>query len=336
MTTLDDLTAAGLTRHDVDAHGTRIHVAEMGADSGAGPLVLFVHGFPESWYSWRHQLPAVAAAGFRAAAIDVRGYGSSEVPDAIDDYRLVDLVGDCIGVVEALGETEAVIVGHDWGSPIASTAALLRPDVFRAVALLSVAYTPPNGFRPTDIFRMMGGDDMFYIEYFQEPGVAEAEIGTDPAHWLEGMIFSASGDAPPPMPGAPAGFAVAPGGRLDDRFHYPDGPLAWQDADDIAFYVGEFARAGFSGGLNRYRCVDHDWVDPRAWREASIRQPSLYIGGEKDGPTIWGAGSIARYGETLPGLHDSVILPGVGHWMQQEDAGGTNVALLDFLASLTI
>ncbi|HAZ56309.1 MAG TPA: epoxide hydrolase, partial [Acidimicrobiaceae bacterium] len=169
----------GLVRHDVDAHGTRIHVAEV----GEGPMVLFVHGFPESWYSWRHQLPAVAAAGYRAVAIDVRGYGSSECPSEVDAYRLVNLVGDCVGVVEALGEAGAVIVGHDWGSPIASTAALLRPEVFRAVALLSVAYTPPNEFRPTDVFRMMGGDDTFYIEYFQEPGVAEAEIGTDPARW---------------------------------------------------------------------------------------------------------------------------------------------------------
>ena len=317
----------GLVRHDVDASGTRIHVAEV----GDGPMVLFIHGFPESWYSWRYQLPAVAAAGYRAVAIDVRGYGSSEAPADVDAYRLIDLVGDCVGVIEALGDTGAVIVGHDWGSPIASTAALLRPEVFRAVALLSVAYTPPNEVRPTDIFRMMGGDDTFYIEYFQEPGVAEAEIGTDPARWLEGMIFSASGDAPPPLPGEPAGFAVASGGRLDDRFRYPEGPLAWQGADDLAFYVGEFARAGFSGGLNRYRCVDHDWVDLRAWRGAPIHQPSLYIGGEKDGPTIWGAGSIARYPETLTGLHDSVVLPDVGHWMQQEDAAGVNALLLDFL-----
>ena len=317
----------GLVRHDVDARGTRIHVAEV----GEGPMVLFVHGFPESWYSWRHQLPVVAAAGYRAVAIDVRGYGSSECPSEVDAYRLIDLVGGCVGVVEALGEAGAVIVGHDWGSPIASTAALLRPEVFRAVALLSVAYTPPNEFRPTDVFRMMGGDDTFYLEYFQEPGVAEAEIGTDPARWLEGMIFSASGDAPPPLPGESAGFAVSDGGRLDDSFRYPTGPLAWQGADDLAFYVGEFARAGFSGGLNRYRCVDHDWVDLRAWREAPIYQPSLYIGGEKDGPTIWGAGSIARYPETLPGLHDSVVLPGVGHWMQQEDAAGVNALLLDFL-----
>ena len=330
MTTISDLTATGLVRHDVDAHGMRIHVAEM----GTGPLVLFVHGFPESWYSWRNQLPAIAAAGYRAAAIDVRGYGSSDTPEAIGAYRIIDLVGDCIGVVAALGEESAVIVGHDWGSPIAAAAALLRPDVVRAVALLSVVYTPPIEARPADMFRMMGGEHTFYIEYFQEPGVAEAEISADPARWLEGFSYSASGDAPPPGPGEPPGFVVTAGGRLDDRFQYPDGPLAWQDADDRAFYVGEFSRAGFSGGLNRYRCMDRDWVDLRAWRGAAIRQPSLYIGGDKDGPTIWGAGSIARYGETLPGLHASVVLPGVGHWIQQEAAEETNGLILDFLASL--
>ncbi len=329
---MDDLMGAGLVRHDVDANGMRVHVAEV----GTGPLVLFVHGFPESWYSWRNQLPAMAAAGYRAAAIDVRGYGSSEAPEAVDAYRIIDLVGDCVGVIEALGEERAVIVGHDWGSPIAATAALLRPDVVAAVALLSVAYTPPNEARPTDVFRMMGGDNTFYIEYFQAPGVAEAEIASDPTRWLEGFSYSASGDAPPPGPDAPPGFVVTAGGRLDDRFQYPDRPLAWQDADDRAFYVGEFFRAGFSGGLNRYRCVDRDWVDLRAWRGAAIRQPSLYIGGEKDGPTIWGAGSIARYDETLPGLHASVVLPGVGHWIQQEAPAATNAALLDFLGALTL
>ena len=208
MGRLDDLIAAGLVRHDVDAHGTRIHVAEM----GTGPLVLFVHGFPESWYSWRNQLPAVAAAGYRAAAIDVRGYGSSETPEAIEAYRIIDLVGDCVGVVEALGEERVVIVGHDWGSPIAAAAALLRPDVVGAVALLSVAYTPPNEARPTDVFRMMGGDNTFYIDYFQAPGVAEAEIAAEPARWLEGFSYSPSGDAPPPGPDAPPGVGV-PAGR---------------------------------------------------------------------------------------------------------------------------
>ena len=180
----------GLKRYDIDSFGVRIHVAEV----GDGPLVLFVHGFPESWYSWRHQLLAVAQAGWRAVAIDVRGYGSSEIPKAIDAYRLIHLAGDCVGVVEALGESSSVIVGHDWGSPIAATAARLRPDVFTSVALLSVAYEPRNEYRPSEIFNAMGDKEEFYIEYFQEPGRAEAEIAKNPAKWLEGFYFSASGD----------------------------------------------------------------------------------------------------------------------------------------------
>ena len=320
----------GLRRHDVDAFGTRIHVAEV----GEGPIVLFVHGFPESWYSWRHQLPAGAESGWRAVAIDVRGYGSSEAPEDIGAYRLVHLAGDCVGVIEALGETSAVIVGHDWGSPIASAAARLRADVFSAVALLSVTYDPRNEHRPSEVFRAMGGDDEFYIAYFQEPGRAEAEIAVDPARWLEGFYFSASGDSPPLAEGEKPMGLVAQGGKLRDRMRFPDGPLDWMSANDLAFYVGEFARAGFTGGLNRYRCVDLDWADLRAWHGVPLRQPSLFIGGERDGPTLWGAGSIARYPQTLPNLHASVILPGVGHWMQQEDAAGVNAALLGFLASL--
>ena len=320
----------GLSRYEVDAFGTRIHVAEV----GTGPMVLFVHGFPESWYSWRHQLPVVAEAGMRAVAIDVRGYGSSDVPDEVEAYRLMDLAGDCVGVVEALGEPTAVIVGHDWGSPIAAAAARLRPDVFTAVALLSVAYDPRDTMRPTDVFKMMGGDDEFYIEYFQEPGRAEAEIAVNAERWLEGFYFTASGDCPPfASDERPMGL-IGPGEKMSDSFRYPDKLPAWMTLDDLAFYAAEFARVGFSGGLNRYRCVDLDWVDLRAWHGAPIRQPSLYIGGEKDGPTIWGAGSISRCPQTLPGLHAAVILPGVGPWMQQEDATGVNVALLDFLEML--
>ena len=128
----------GLRRHDVDAFGTRIHVAEV----GEGPMVLFVHGFPESWYSWRHQLPVVAAAGHRAVAIDVRGYGSSEVPEAVDAYRLVDLAADCVGVVEALGETTAVIVGHDWGAAVTWFAGLMQPGRVESIVPISIAFSP--------------------------------------------------------------------------------------------------------------------------------------------------------------------------------------------------
>ena len=328
--TIRELTTAGLVRHDVDAHGTRIHVAEM----GAGPLVLFVHGFPESWYSWRQQLPALAAAGYRAAAIAVRGYGSSPAPEEVEAYRLVDLAGDCVGVVEALGAKTAVIVGHDWGSPIAATAVRLRPDVFSAVALLSVPYTPRNHVRPMELFGSLGGpDEVFYIDHFQEPGVAEAEIVADPRSWLGAFYLNASADAPEPAENAPPRFFTEPGGRLVDRMAPWTGPLAWLSEEDLSVYAAEFARAGFTGGLNRYRCVDRDWIDLRAWHEAPIRQPSLFIGGEKDGPTLMGAGSIARYSETLPGLHASVVLPGVGHWTQQEAPAETNVLLLDFLES---
>ena len=154
-----------------------------------------------------------------------------------------------------------VIVGHDWGSPIAAAAALLRPDVVGAVALLSVAYTPPNEARPTDVFRMMGGDNTFYIEYFQEPGRAEAEIAEDPARWLEGFYFSASGDTPPPSEGEQPLGLVAPGGRLADRMRFPDCSLDWMSSDDLAFYVDEFARAGFTGGLNRCLLYTSDAAD---------------------------------------------------------------------------
>ncbi len=184
----------------VDAQRARIHLVE----EGAGPLVLLLHGFPESWYSWRHQLPAIAAAGFRAVAIDVRGYGRSAAPPDIEAYGMLHHVNDNLGVLEALGETTAVIVGHDWGAPIAANSALLRPDVFRAVALLSVPYNPPGGRRPTDAFAEMGAafGEEFYISYFQEPGRAEAEAELDVRTWLLGFYIGASGDLPSGRPTA--------------------------------------------------------------------------------------------------------------------------------------
>ncbi len=160
-----------LTHRIVDVNGIRLHAVE----SGEGPLVLLVHGFPESWYSWRHQLPFLAEHGYRAVAIDVRGYGRSSAPVDIEEYRMLRHVADNLALVGALGADDAVVVGHDWGAPIAWNSALLRPDVFRAVAGLSVPFAPAGEVRPSDAFRAMGGDEEFYIEYFQEPGRAEAE-----------------------------------------------------------------------------------------------------------------------------------------------------------------
>jgi pimeloyl-ACP methyl ester carboxylesterase len=316
--------------HVVDARGARIHVVE----EGDGPLVLFVHGFPESWYSWRHQLPAVAGAGFRAAAIDVRGYGRSFKPFEVKAYGMLHHVNDNLGVVEALGAETAVIVGHDWGSPIAANSALLRPDVFTAVALLSVPYSPPGRRRPTEVFAQMtaGTEDTFYINYFQTVGIAEAEAEEDLRSWLLGFYFGGSGDAVARADGKP--FAVPPGGKLRDRFTLPDRLPAWLSKEDLDFYIAEFERTGLRGPLNRYRNIDRDWVDLQPWRGRPIMAPALFIGGEKDGPTIWGAQSIARFPETLPALAASHILPGCGHWVQQERAEDVNQLLIDWLKSL--
>ena len=318
-----------MKHHIIDAHGTRIHVVE----EGAGPLVLLVHGFPESWYSWRHQLPALAGAGFRAAAIDVRGYGRSSAPLDIEAYGMLRHVGDNLGVIDALGERTAVVVGHDWGSPIAANSALLRPDVFSAVALLSVPYTPPGPRRPTEVFAEMGGDEEFYINYFQEPGRAEAEAELDVRAWLLGFYIGASGDAVRPKDGGTIG-TVRRGGMLRDRFVIPAELPAWLSEDDVDFYTAEFERKGFRGALNRYRNVDRDWLNLQPWSRQPITVPSLFIGGERDGPTIWGQRAIERFPETLPGLRGSHILPGCGHWVQQERAADVNEILVGWLKGL--
>lgn len=320
-----------VTHRLVSVPGGRIHLAEQ----GSGPLVLLVHGFPESWYSWRHQLPALAAAGYRAVAIDVRGYGRSSKPADVAAYRMLDHVADNVGVVRALGAEQAVVIGHDWGSPIAAHSALLRPDVFRAVAMLSVPYTPRGRHRPADV--LAGLDDgrggEFYISYFQAPGRAEAEIEPDVRAWLTGIYASLSGGAVPRDEIVPL-FFVPPGGRMADRF--PDGPTrpGWMSAADLDFFAGEFERTGFTGALNRYRNVDRDWADLAAWDRAPITQPSLFIGGEVDGPTIWQARSIGHFGTTLPGLAGSHILDGCGHWVQQERPDEVSRLLTDWLRAL--
>ncbi len=319
-----------IKHHIVESNGLRVHVAEQ----GDGPLVLLVHGFPESWYSWRYQLPALAAAGFRAAAIDVRGYGRSGKPAAIADYRMLMMVADVVGLVPALGETQATLIGHDWGAPIVWHSALLRPDVFRGVAGLSVPYSPPGSpVKPTEGFRMMGGEEEFYIEYFQQPGRAEAELEQDVRQWLLGFYFSASGDVP--STGGNGSIAsVAPGTKMRDRFQYPETMPSWLSEADLDYYAGEFERTGFTGGLNRYRNVDQDWSDLKPWAGRPIEIPALFVGGEKDGPTMWGGPAIAKFNETLPQLTRSVILPGAGHWVQQEAAAAVNEHLTEFLQAI--
>ncbi len=315
-----------IQHRSVAANGIRIHVAEC----GTGPLVILVHGFPESWYSWRYQLPALAAAGYRAAAIDVRGYGRSSAPLPVEDYRMLKMVGDIVGLVPALGAERATLVGHDWGAPIVWHSALLRPDLFRGVAGISVPYHAPGGPPPADNFRQIAGESEFYIEYFQRPGRAEAEIEKDVRGWLLGFYYCASGD----IENGPNISVVERGKELRDKFVYPDRMPAWLSDADLDYYAGEFERAGFSGGLNRYRNVDRDWEDLAGFAGRPIEIPALFIGGSKDGPSVWGARSIERFKETLPKLHKSIILDGSGHWIQQERPDETNAELIDFLAKI--
>ncbi|MER6382597.1 alpha/beta hydrolase [Streptomyces sp. NPDC001250] len=319
---------APATHHLVPSPAGRTHLVEQ----GRGPLVLLVHGFPESWYSWRHQLPALAAAGYRVVAMDVRGYGRSSKPVAVDAYRMLDLVADKVAVVEALGERSAVVVGHDWGATIAATSALTRPDVFRAVGLLGVPYSPPGGPRPSDVFARMGGDEEFYVSYFQQPGRAEAEIEPDVRAWLAGFYAALSAGTMPP-PGAPAPHFVGRGGTLRERF--PAGSIpAWLGEGELDFLAGEFERSGMTGALNRYRNMDRDWADLADYGGAPIRQPSLFIGGALDASLAWLADAVTAYPQTLPGLLGSHILDGCGHFVQQERPEETNRLLIDWLASL--
>ncbi|MFE7031006.1 alpha/beta fold hydrolase [Streptomyces sp. NPDC057621] len=325
-------TPAGATHRTVDVPGGRIHLVEQ----GTGPLVLLVHGFPELWHSWRHQLPALAAAGYRAVAIDVRGYGRSSAPDDVEAYRIGAHVEDNVAVVHALGEETAVIVGHDWGSTIAADSALLRPDVFTAVGLLGVPYAPRGGMRPTDVFAMIGGDEEFYVSHFQEPGRAEAEIEPDVRGWLAGFYATLVGDTMPASgegAGSGAVFFVPKGGRLSDRF-VRDRP-SWLTDEELDFCAAEFERTGFTGALNRYRSMDRDWEDLADFDGAPLTQPSLFVAGELDASIAWLADAIKAFPDTLPGLVSSHLVEGSGHWVQQERPEEVNRLLTDWLRSLS-
>lgn len=313
------------TEHQIN--GIRMRVAEQ----GSGPLVLFCHGWPESWYSWRHQLAAVAEAGFRAAAPDMRGYGGTEAPQEVDKYTILHLVGDMVELVQALGEKEAVIVGHDWGAPVAWHAALMRPDMFRAVAGMSVPYTPPGR---VDLLTSLekAGITTFYMQYFQAPGVGEAELERDVRDALRRIYYSASGDAPEGV-----GFSMMlPGQGLLARAPNPETLPPWLSEQDLDHYTGEFQRSGFRGPLNWYRNLRRNWELTTPWRGCPIRQPSLFIAGDRDGVLRFPASKaqLDAYPQTLPGLRGCHILPGAGHWIQRERAPQVSELLVNFLRGL--
>jgi epoxide hydrolase A/B len=318
----------------VEANGIRIHVAEQ----GKGPLVVLCHGFPESWYSWRHQLPALAEAGFHAVAPDMRGYGQTDHPETIDQYTLLHLVGDMVGLIDALGAESAVMVGHDWGAPVAWTTALLRPDRVRGVIGLSVPFLPRRPARPTTLMPQTD-DAMFYQLYFQTPGVAEAEFERDVRRSIRSMLYSGSGDMPRPQGATPSfgGVGMVPrsGGFLD-RMLDPGTLPPWLAESDIEFYVKEFARTGFRGGLNWYRNIDRNWELMAPYAGALVTVPALYVAGDRDLVVAFRGMDqlIPNLSKFAPQLRRTIMLPGCGHWTQQERPQEVNAAMIDFLKSL--
>jgi pimeloyl-ACP methyl ester carboxylesterase len=317
----------------VEANGIRIHIAEQ----GSGPLVLLCHGFPESWYSWRHQLRALSEAGFHAVAPDMRGYGDTDRPAEIDRYSLFHLVGDMVGVLDALGEKTAVIAGHDWGAPVAWNAAMMRPDRFRAVIGLSVPYRPRGSVAPTSVMPQTDAAS-FYQLYFQAPGVAEAELESDVRASLRRILFSGSGDAPRRNPGpATSGVGMVPrsGGFLT-RMPNPETLPPWLSEADLDFYARQFQQSGFRGGLNWYRNIDRNWELSAPYVGASVSVPALYMAGDLDLVVAFPRMKevIADLPRFIPNLRSSIMLPGCGHWTQQERPNEVNKAMIDFLRSL--
>jgi len=321
-----------LTHRIVEPNGIRMHIAEQ----GSGPLVLLCHGFPESWYSWRHQLPALAAAGYHAVAPDMRGYGRTDQPEDIAKYTLFHMVGDMVGLLDALGERSCVIVGHDWGAPVAWSAAQMRPDRFRAVIGLSVPFRPRGSVRPTTVMPKTA-DASFYMLYFQEPGVAEAELERDPRSTIRRVLYWGSGDSPRPTARVGAGNVgmVPRGGTFLSGVEVP-ATLPWLTEADIDVYAGEFTRTGFRGGLNWDRNVDRNWELLAPWAGASVTVPALYVARDRD--LVLGFGGtdklLASLKQLVPNLRQTLILPGCGHWTQQERPAELNAAVLEFLSAL--
>jgi pimeloyl-ACP methyl ester carboxylesterase len=304
----------------ISAGGIELFVLEQ----GQGPLVVLCHGWPELSYSWRHQIPAIAAAGFHVVAPDMRGFGRSSAPADVAAYSIFDNVGDMVALVTALGEQQAVIVGHDWGAPVAWHAAMFRPDMFTKVAGLSVPPPLRGRSRPLESLRESGITD-FYWQYFQTPGVAEAEFERDVASTMRLVLGRGVSD--------PAALHITEGrgflGNISPVVKLPD----WLSEADIAYFAEAYRKSGFRGGLNWYRNLDRNWDLTAPWQGAQIHQPSLFVAGSKDSVItgLIGAKRVTDMERVLPNLRQKLIIDGAGHWIQQERPDEVNAALIGFL-----
>ena len=314
----------------IATNGVDLHVLDAGPADG--PVVVLAHGFPELAYSWRHQIAVLADAGYRVLAPDQRGYGRSSRPDDVTDYDIVHLTDDLVGLLDDVGAADATFVGHDWGSMVVWQMALLHPDRVNGVVGMSVPFPPRSVRPPVQMMRQIFADHFFYIVYFQEPGVADAELGGDPARTMRRMLCGVAirdGDDPEShsliMP-------VEEGKGFIDRMPEPDGLPDWLRPDDLDFYVQEFSRTGFTGGINWYRNMDRNWELTPQLAGAHITAPSAFIGGTAD-PVLLMSSPDGPL-EFLDDYRGTTMVEGAGHWVQQESPGPVNDAILAFLHGL--
>src|SRR5579859_1286991 len=317
-----------VTHRMVETNGIRLHVAEQ----GEGPLIILCHGFPECWYSWRHQLPALAKAGFRAVAPDLRGYGRSDRPEEVERYTVLHDIGDIVGLVDALGAQRAVIAGHDIGATIAWQAALLRPDILRAVIALSPPFRPRGfgGSGPPTTLMPRTENAVFYQLFLQTPE-AEVGLGRDLRRSLRSMFYALSGDRPPSAGGGFAGGMVP---RTGAPLANPASLPAWITEADVDVYVAEFTRSGLRGPLAWWRNIDRGWEMLAPFAGAQVTVPALYIVGERDFVAAAFSQDIANQSALVPKLRPPILLSGCGHWTEQERAPEVSTAMIDFIQSL--
>ncbi|MEH2069863.1 MAG: alpha/beta hydrolase [Nostoc sp.] len=292
---------------------------------GQGPLVILLHGWPQCWYLWRHQIDPLVEAGFQVAVPDQRGYGGSDAPEQVNAYDIINLTGDVVGIADALGYENFTVVGHDWGAPVAWNTALLHQQRVNAVVGMSVPYFryPVGAFTKQENF----GDNFWYMVYFQKPGVAEAEFEADIRRSLRMIYTSASGSNPEgnffkPKPST-SGF-------LDGLIDPEELPLGVTQ-EDLDYYVEQYERSGFRGGLNWYRNIDRNIEITPDLQDKKISQPALFIAGEKDPVLKFPGMNLDEMSKWVVNLKEQIIIPGVGHWVSVESPEVVSEALLRFL-----
>jgi pimeloyl-ACP methyl ester carboxylesterase len=319
---------AEITHEQIQTNGVELHVATAGPADG--PPVVLCHGFPELWYSWRHQLGALGDAGFRAFAPDLRGYGASSAPTEVADYGSDKLTADLCGLLDHYGYEQAAFSGHDWGAMVVWEMGRLHPERVSSIYNLSVPYSHASG-PPTEIFRHIFGDKFFYMLYFQDVGPPEAEFDADPRRFVRTMLYSAGGEG---MANGVAPLGDAPAEKtkfLDILTPAPDVLPAWLTEHDVDVYTEGLTRNGLFGPLSFYRNLDANWGRSKDLPASLYTMPTGFLTGSLDPVVFMQPGSIEAMTAALPDFRGGTVVEGAGHWIQQERPDETNAALLSFL-----